>query len=832
MSPKRTLLSTDTREENFQGFFRDAYSSVLKWTSYRIFLVLMALIAVISSRIALLNILAYEFSAITGPIVCHFTAFALIREIFRIRPAISQRSPYTTGPHPRIVIWGTSLGVLAAAGWLLFIPLVLILLLDLAFSVRNCDLLTGIGFYITIPVISSIFASSLGVFSALACPTRKLANLMYSGIVILFAVRIVVKLSYGHTIGLNDPFMGSFNLPLYDEEANLDSGFLYSRLFTLITSKFLLNCAILTADNRFQRFHLRNIKANLRDPGRFLPEIETTLTALVLIIAALYFQGPLGIDVTRRFINHELDGRLETEHFVIRYPSDGDVAEDLERIAEEHEYFYYSIFNEIQVAPDGPIRSYIYADTKSKTFLTGVGSSVYAKPWTGEIHVEYQKNSIEALKHELVHVMSAPMGLPFFGSSLLGAYGEGIAEGIQWDSGNDLTYHQWSAALREAQDPYTNGPFFPSETAPWALINRNFGPGGFFVGRISMNYYLSASYTRWFLDTYGIDAYKTAYIRNDTLAAINLSKEETAATWMEYLDHVPVSEDEISFAAFGFAPPKFTVQVCAHELAEHERLAGEFSSRKDWPRAIEEYTLLLDFSPQNTRYGYRLAQAMYLREDFEGALSRIREIRSWPGADAGWIAYLALLEGDIYARMGNIVESGRSYATAMDVAINESLENTATLRIDILNSPARDEFLAALEDVDNSRWHYERAKNQNGGWIADYYLGLDLISNRKYEEAELYFLQCLHNSPSRDFIRRNALYYLGICAYRKNEYQLASENFQQASDFSGEIFIARHPDYDGLIPLERLDSWSALCSDWIMRSQWRATWSGISDSGS
>lgn len=827
MAPGSSSHPDYSAVEGFSHFYRRAYFGAISWRVYQAVLLFLVILTFVCSRIAMLNILGYEFSAVIALFVCHFTAALAIREFDSLRDVLAHRSPFSPGPHPRLVVWGVVLGSMAASGWLLLVPLVGIVLLDLVFGIRNCDPLKGLGFYLTIPLISSFFSASLGAWCALTTSTRRKAGWLYVLILAIFVARVAIRIGRGHTIGLNDPFLGTLDLPLYDQEANLASGFLFSRLFLLTASVFIATVSCLLADSRFQKYGLWNIFRSLRRVDAFLPEIQAALVTAVLLILGFYYQGPLGMEVTRRYVEHVLNGRVETDHFILRYPKGSEVEDNIERVAEEHEFYYWSIVNEIKVAPKGKIRAYIYPSRKMKTTLTGVGSSVYAKPWTSEIHVEFDPNRIWALKHELVHVISAPMGLRFFGSSVLGAYGEGIAEGVYWETDNALTQHQWAAALREAQDPLTDKPFFPRDTAPLELLTRNFRPGGFYVGRIGMNYYLAASHSRWFLDTYGPEAYALAYVRDDTSSAIGMTQEAEAQAWMEYLDHVPLRREEILSARLGFAAPKFVVRVCAHELAEHERLAEEAVQRSVWTDACDEYEILLDYSPRNIRYGYEEAKVLYRDDKFEEALSLVASMRQWESADEGWQTYLTVLEGDIYTRSGQPSMAFDKYSQAIQNSLTTSFRESIMLRIAVLNSPAREEFLAALQKPDEARWRFERARALDSSWLPLYYLGTDLIGDRMYKEAEEMFLECLRLDPPYPFVRRTILYDLGVCAYRNKEYSLARRDFQEASAIAANIFMQEHPSYDGFIPLDRLDSWSHSCSEWLSRCDWREGWAGL-----
>ena len=194
------------------------------------------------------------------------------------------------------------------------------------------------------------------------------------------------------------------------------------------------------------------------------------------------------------------------------------------------------------------------------------------------------------------------------------------------------------------------------------------------------------------------------------------------------------------------------------------------------------------------RYGYQQAKMLYYAEEYEQALYFIGLLRNWESSE-GWESYLYLLEGDVYARSGDMTMAREAYVNAHDSALAPSVRQTCTLRLEILDSPAMEDFLAAFDDEENSRWRYERARGVDESWLPYYYLGVDLVNDRKYEEAEEMLLECVRLDPTHDFIKRNCLYYLGICAYRAEEYSLSRRNFQDAGVIAADIFLEEHPAY-------------------------------------
>ena len=80
-------------------------------------------------------------------------------------------------------------------------------------------------------------------------------------------------------------------------------------------------------------------------------------------------------------IAEALGGRHETEHFVIHYARDSDLADRIEAVGLDHELRHAQLTALLGVAPDVKIRSFLYRDSAQKRALMGADRTFIAKPW-------------------------------------------------------------------------------------------------------------------------------------------------------------------------------------------------------------------------------------------------------------------------------------------------------------------------------------------------------------------------------------------------------------------------------------------------------------------
>src|SRR4029078_1850810 len=93
------------------------------------------------------------------------------------------------------------------------------------------------------------------------------------------------------------------------------------------------------------------------------------------------FAWALGDAPDAEYLEAVLDGRIETEHFVIHYAHRKDIDADIAVIAEDHEVRYHEVLAQLGVAPAGKLRSFLFADSEQKARWFGARGVEMAKPW-------------------------------------------------------------------------------------------------------------------------------------------------------------------------------------------------------------------------------------------------------------------------------------------------------------------------------------------------------------------------------------------------------------------------------------------------------------------
>ncbi|HTO94838.1 MAG TPA: hypothetical protein VMM80_10680, partial [Bacteroidota bacterium] len=418
-----------------------------------------------------------------------------------------------------------------------------------AFAVRNCSMAQGLAFFLLLPVVSALFGAALGFFSAVLS-RRGWAVIILLGMVLL---------GYSFALGYFTPAIFSYNFLYgyfpgltYDEAMSVTRTLVLFRCVTLFAASMLVWCAIgVLADGGKRRGFVSGL--GLLGAALIARERRVRAAAIVCALGGLYlFRCDLGFESTSAYIRRTLGGEMRTEHFVLYYAPSSFTPVELEQAAREHEFRLDQVRRALDVPAGKVIESYVYPSAEVKQRLIGAGNTDITKPWSGQIHISRQ--SLEgSLKHELVHAIAAPMGLPLIGASLSTGLVEGLAMAVDGEWGN-RTLHEYAAMLRRA------------EIAP--PIEEIMSLWGFASHHSSVSYVLAGSFCRYLIDRYGMHRMSLLYRTLDYRDIYGRSLTGLAREWEGYLDGVELYDEDQDCVDALFRRPTIFGKVCARVMAE------------------------------------------------------------------------------------------------------------------------------------------------------------------------------------------------------------------------------------------------------------------------
>ncbi len=510
----------------------------------RIPALLYILLTLACTQIPLLQTLGYEFSALTALAASLVSGLSAARHI-----AQAAEGDWRPG------LAGAMRAALTTHLALLVIPLGL--MAGNAMVIRNCSFTDGLLFFLLLPVVSVWFSVSVASFCALH----------YRHPRAVFIVWVLCSFGYAALLGYVTPavyaynvFFGFFPGFTYDEGLRPDSTLVLFRVFTAgLGAVFFWLALVLASSTRSGDSTMaKGVKllSALRTPRRAAAAIMAS-AALTLVFA---YRGELGFESPAAYVQAALGAMYETPHFMIYYSPQSFSPAEIKRAGDEHEFRLRQVMTAFHLPSQGTIRSYVYPSAAVKRRLMGAGGTNIAKPWNREIHLTRQ--SMDAtLKHELVHVVAAPFGVPVIRAALLPGLVEGLAMAVEWDWGN-RTLHEYAAGMRR------NG--LPTD------VRGLMSYAGFASRGSSSGYVLAGSFCRYLIDTYGIGPMTRAYRTADFAAAYGRSLDDLGAGWLKFLDTITVPPTDADAIDALFRRPPIFQKVCARvagaRLAEAQGL--------------------------------------------------------------------------------------------------------------------------------------------------------------------------------------------------------------------------------------------------------------------
>jgi tetratricopeptide (TPR) repeat protein len=471
------------------------------------------------------------------------------------------------------------------------VPPALISLVVSSISTR-CNPFAYFYFYPLLAVPSAVIAVAGGVFSGSATRRWWSALVLYLLLLAASAVWTLWPIYFGPQAYAYNHFGGYFPGPLYDELLKFTPSLLWYRLETLFLAGLLLALASLAWDPQreiFARPHLR-----------LGPFIACVLFGLA-IAAVERNSERLRLRTGEAQVALELGGVRASKHFTVIYPR-GKTGEEVERLIRDLEFRHRQLTESLGAGPSERIRVYLYRNAEQKQSLVGAGQTQFSKPWRLELHLNDLPFPHPTLKHELAHVMAAPFGSgPFRVTSKLGLPMMALVEGTAVAADNphqeDLTLHEWSAAMRR------------QKLAP--DVRALFGLQSFYAQEHARAYTIAGSFIRYLIDTYGTDHFRSLYAHGDFQRTYQRSLDELATEWERFLDNLPLDRATVDRAFARFRQGSLFGRACAREVVKLSEIASRVLS-SDPSAALTLYRRCTTLQPEEP--SFRIAEAMALEK--------------------------------------------------------------------------------------------------------------------------------------------------------------------------------------------------------------------------
>jgi len=694
-------------------------------------------VSVALTFLPLIGTLGFEFSSVTAVLV---SFLAVIVSASLISSERSRRRSRKAISEP--------------VGSIFFINLLLLLtvfIVGLLSSLikSDCYIKEGSLFFLLIPTVSVFFSTSVGLFAGYFFGRKGI----FIGLITILTIALYAlwKLYYGISIFVYNPVFGFFPGPLYDEAIPITLTLIISRISVLFWGISLL--LALRIVNGFRNNLIRMWDAAF-------------LIILVIAITAIHLnESNIGTSYTRDYITQNiLSGSTETENFVIHYPPSAYDTKEIELIAMDHEWRYKQLKEALSLDSTQKITSYIYPDIKTRKKLTGAGETTIANPIHNEIHLIYDSFPQPVLKHELVHVMAGEFGNNVLKLSPKIGLLEGIAVAVDW-RGQRYTPHQWSKVMIEMG------------IAPEIQDIVGFG---FWYSSAEVSYTLMGSFSRYLIDNYGVEKFKSVY-KTGNFSIYGKNVDELSKEWQEFIKTVQTPPETKSIAQARFSRPGIFQAMCPRKVAEIKNRGYENFENDNYFGARNDFSEALSYNNSDPSLINWLAYSHYYNSNFARSLEIANGSNVGSQLDKD---LLANLKGNSLWQMGYSKKALEIFKNLLNQQLPDSTKRELEIKITAISGNSRvqegiKQFFGTRDKVLQLA-HLQNAIQADPLFAPSYYLkGRFFFNEGEYEKAipnliRAYLLELDTNRLTNENLR-----ILGISLFAKGNYDQSIATFEE-----------------------------------------------------
>jgi tetratricopeptide (TPR) repeat protein len=713
------------------------FDRMLLSTTVIVPLVLVIIISIILAFFPLVGALGFEYSAVMG-FVLSFVSVFISAELIGIDYKNYSAAKRLSDRVSSILIIN-----------LLFLGVVYIIGLLSSLIKGDCFIREGSIFFLLIPVVSVFFSATLGLLAGFTLKRRG----FLAGALILIGIIAysLLKLYRDPSLFIYNPIFGFFPGPIYDEAIPVTLTLLaYRGIIVLWGLLFLI---VLTLANGF----------SYRRVGAW--DFVKLLIVGISLFAACSHEQELGISYSREYITGKiLPASVETEHFIIYYDPASPEAKNVALIAGDHEWRYAELSKFLKTNSGDKIRSYIYPDTETRKRVVGAGETTIANPIHKEIHLVYDTFPQPILKHELTHVMAGDFGTKLLRMTPKVGLLEGLAVAADW-SEDPYNPHQWSKALIK------NG------MAPRIEDITGFG---FWYAPAGLSYTLMGSFSRYLIDTYGIEKFKTVY-RTGSFSVYGKSLPELVTDWKKFLEGVQTPEEVFALAKARFGAPAIFTATCPRKVGELKSEGFKYYADENYYRARDIFSEALSYDRHDPVLLNGLAYSNYYRKDYNETIRVADSGRSLPEVDR---AVLENIKGNALWQTGKTTEAQDIFRSVRTTPLPNDLMREIDVKVSAIGEDATAgenirEFFSTRDRALQAASLSESILNTPEYSPPYYLMGRMLFNTGEYERAVPYLSMAEYlGLPSAALTDEN-LRILGISLFASGKYDDAAAVFNR-----------------------------------------------------
>jgi tetratricopeptide (TPR) repeat protein len=677
----------------------------------------------------------YEHALASGLVVPSTAAIAAALEASRERraPAAQLAKGASTGAVFALVSLGTALAHGLRAGFC-----------DVVGGVLGYVLTAGIG-----AVMGGLWGAVVGEF-ARGARRRRTAAVLFALAGPLGTVGAgLLRFWSSPMIFAYDPFFGFFSGTLYDTVVDPGIG-----LLTYRTASAATFAGALLLSSGLERGEGSALVLARERPARWRALAGSALLAASL--ASVAFGDRLDHWHTSGTIARDLGGRRSGPRCDVVYP-DTLREDDAALLLRDCEEQLAEV--EARLGAKGPPRvvAFFFRDGADKRRLMGAEHTYIAKPWRGEVYLQYERYPHPVLGHELAHVVAGSFGQGPF--RVAGAYGgllpnPGLIEGVAVAASPDedaLTDLEWARAMRDRA-------LLPPMTQIFSL--------GFLGGSAQKSYTVAGAFVRWLMDTRGAAAVRRWYGGEPVEMATGRSLAELDAEFRAALDAVPLLPEADAYVKARFDRPGIFGRACPHVVDALRRRADGCRDANQVEQARNFYDEVLRRDPND--FGARLSLA--------SMEARVGDMPRGAAALAQLAADEALprtvrdraedLRGDLALLEGRWEDAAALFdALAARTADEDAARQYEVKAIGARDPAAREAVVALLVGARDRGPDAWLGASKLGAWgspLADYLIGKNVVAHGLYADAAPYLARAAVAPPAtarigRELFRQQAI---------------------------------------------------------------------------